>query len=65
MEGINLEKRTPAVENEIGSLTRGEKIERAEKSVRSMFDINMEVGGVIRRVVEDNKSSFSDSEERF
>jgi|GEM_PF-3148400 len=43
---------------------REEKKRRAEISVRSIFDKHMETSGVIRRVVEDNKLSFSGREER-
>lgn len=41
-----------------------EKIERAEISVRSMFNRDMEATGVARRVIEDNRLSFSGPEER-
>lgn len=66
MEGINLENRAPTVEGgDTSPETRGEKIERAEKSVRHMFDERMEAAGLIRRVIEDNRSSFKGPEERF
>lgn len=57
MEGLNKqEENTPE--------TRDEKMERAEISVRNMFNKYMETSGLIKRVVEDNRSSFAGQEER-
>jgi hypothetical protein len=44
--------------------TREVKLDTAQASVTEMFNRNMEAKGVIRRVVEDNKSSFSGFDDR-
>jgi len=41
-----------------------ERRERAEMSVRSMFNKDMETTGVLRRIIEDNRLSFAGPEER-
>ncbi|MEK7669064.1 MAG: hypothetical protein AAB350_00525 [Patescibacteria group bacterium] len=58
MEGPNNQEKTIAPE------TRNEKMERAQISVRSMFNRGMETSGVIKRVIEDNRLSFAGQEER-
>lgn len=65
MEGfrVPVEKKRPADEAE-RIVGRGEKVERAETNVKGMFDSNMETEDVIKRVMEENRSSFSGPEER-
>jgi len=46
------------------TLDRDRKMERAEIIITSMFGENMEATSVIRRIMEDNNSSFSGLEER-
>ena len=59
-EGLEGIKKVPSDEN----LDRSGKIEKAETSVIGMFNAQMETTGVIRHMMEDNRSSFSGLEER-
>lgn len=53
---MNMEGNSPAIENETESLER--KKERFQINVRRMFNENMEASCLIRRIVEENRSSF-------
>jgi hypothetical protein len=59
-EGLEGERHGPRSEN----LDHQGQTERAEISIRGIFDKNMEAPSVIRRIMEENKSSFSGLEER-